>query len=211
VSKLTDIRVIQKTNGRNYTVRGNRDRFFYPKEWNKFYAQLKEPQRKTFECLINTGARINEVRHIKKEDVEFDNNRLILRVTKVKSRNREKNPRPRTIPISSAFSRKLRGYFKEKNGSDYIGLLSTAAANTAMKKALQKAGIQDYQMFSIHNIRKTLECWLMALNVDGLKLTVHFGHTMAVSARHYVSPDAFTSEERMLIRDIIGDLYQVRY
>jgi len=77
-----------------------------------------------------------------------------------------------------------------------------------MKKALQNAGINDWKMFSIHNIRKTFEVWLMALSVDGLTITAHVGHSMATAAGHYISPDVFSSDEKFKIREILGDLYR---
>jgi len=199
---------IKRKNGRTYTIRSNRDRFFYPKEWIVFYDTLKKNQKKTFDCLISTGARINEIRHLKKEDVDFDNKRLILRVTKVKATKKEKRPRPRTIPFSTQFSKRLKGYFKGKNAEDYIGILSTPSANIALKLALKRSGIKDYYMFSIHNIRKTFETWLLAIGIDGLRATAHCGHSSGVAASSYISADVFSYEEKVLIRKILGDLYQ---
>ena len=66
--------------------------------------------------------------------------------------------------------------------TDYLKFQSKPAIHIAMKKALKDAGIKDHYMFSTHNIRKTFECWLMALNIDGLKITAHIGHSMAVAA-----------------------------
>lgn len=204
------LKTITRTNGRTYTIRSNRDRFFYPKEWIVFFENLKPMQLKTFDCLISTGARINEIRHLKKEDVDFDNKRLILKVTKIKAAKKEKNPRPRTIPFSSQFGRRLKAYFKDLGAEEYIGILSTPAANIAMKKALQKAEIKDWAMFSIHNIRKTFETWLLAIGIDGLKATAHCGHTPSVASGSYLSADVFSHDEKILIRDVLGDLYEDR-
>ena len=206
-----DLNIITRKNGIPYSVRSNRDRFFYPDEWIKFYGSLKKSQKLTFDVMINTGARINEARHIKVGDIDTTNQRLILRVTKVKAKKKEKNPRPRTIPLSSQFTRRLKAYIKDKNNDEYLRILSTPAANIALKNALQKALITDWYMFSIHNVRKTLETWLMALGVDSLKLTAHFGHDIRTAAHHYVSPDIFSASEKQKIRDIIGDLYQERW
>ena len=90
---------------------------------------------------------------------------------------------------------------------DTLKILSTPAANIAMKKALKKAGIKDWYMFSIHNVRKTLETWIIALDVDSLKVIKHFGHTLQVAAQHYVAPDVFNWEDKQQIKQIIGDLY----
>jgi len=196
-----------RRNGKGYSVRSNRDRFFFPSEWRKFYDALKPKQKKTFDSLISVGARINEIRNLKQEDVDFVNKRIILRVTKVKARKGEKHSRPRTVPISSQYARRLKGYFQDKKGDEFLGLLSTPASNIAMKKALQEVGIKDWYMFSIHNIRKTLENWLMALGLDGVTISRHFGHDIHTALQHYASPDIFSGKEKSEMREIIGDLY----
>lgn len=205
-----NIKTITLKNGREYTVRLNRDRFFFPDEWTQFFDKAKDSQKFTFNFLINTGARINEARNVKVSDIDLDRKRIVLRVTKVKAKKKEKAPRPRIIPISTQFAKYLKKHMKTNSlkPEDYLGILSTPAANIALKKALQRAGIDDYMMFSIHNIRKTLETWLMALGVDGLTITSHIGHSMQTAASHYVSPDVFSWEEKKVMREIIGDLYR---
>jgi len=61
---MADVKQIIRKDGMKYTVRNNRDRFFYPNEWMKFYDKLKNNQKMTFDFLINTGARINEARNV---------------------------------------------------------------------------------------------------------------------------------------------------
>ncbi|GAG19876.1 unnamed protein product, partial [marine sediment metagenome] len=90
----------------------------------------------------------------------------------------------------------------------YFGILSTPALNIGIKKAAAKAALQNPRDFSAHSLRKTLETWLMALGVDGLALTAHFGHDMKTAAQHYVSPDVFSWDEKKRMRLIIGDLYE---
>lgn len=201
---------IQRKNNTSYTVRDNRDRFFFPDEWDKFIKTSKKKQVFTFNFLINTGSRINEARNVKISDIDLERKRIVLRITKVKAKKKETKPRPRIIPTSEKFTKYLRKHIKENQltSEDYLGILSTSAANTGMKKALQNAGIKDWEMFSIHNIRKTFEIWLMALSVDGLTITAHVGHSMATAAGHYVSPDVFTPDERKEIRLILGGLYE---
>ncbi|MCK5293666.1 MAG: tyrosine-type recombinase/integrase [Arcobacteraceae bacterium] len=202
-----DIKSLTLSSGKSYSVRSHRDRFFFPKEWKKYFDCLKQSQKKTNDCLISTGARINEIRNVEVGDIDLGNKRIILRITKVKSKKGEKNPRPRTIPISSQFARRLKSYVKDKDNNEKIGLLSTPASNIAMKKSLQKAGIKDWQMFSIHNIRKTIENWLLALGVDGVTISRHFGHDIHTALQHYASPDIFSWKEKTEMREIIGDLY----
>ena len=196
-----------------YTVRNNRNRFFFPDEWMGFYDALNERQKITFEFLINTGARIMEVQHVQVKDVDFDRQNIVLRVTKriINRPGVQKTgvSKIRVINCSSKFIKYLGRIQKEYKltPEDKFPLLSTPAANIAMKKALQKVGIKDWDMFSVHNVRKTLETWLIALNVDHFKVVNHFGHTSAIALKHYVSPDIFNYEDKKAMREIIGDLF----
>jgi len=193
---------IIRKDGRVFSVRSNRDRFFNPDEWQKFYDCLKNRhQRFTFNFLINTGARINEARNVTKEDIDWERNTIVLRETK---RKKGKPQRPRIIPISKQFSSFL------KKNIDNCKVLSTPASNIALENGLKKAGIKDWHMFSTHNIRKTFEIWLLSLEVDGLKVTAHLGHSMSVAARNYLSADIFSFKDKDKIRVIIGDLYMKR-
>jgi len=202
-----NLKSLMRSNGKSYSVRPNRDRFFYPAEWRNFFDNLTSNQKITFDILISTGSRINEARNIKKGDIDFINRRIILRVTKVKARKGEKNPRPRTIPISTQFVRRLKFYCKSMKNEDMLNVLSTPAANIAMKKTLKTIGITDWYMFSVHNVRKTLETWLIALDIGDVKISRHMGHDISTMIQHYVSPDIFSFKEKGEMREIIGDLY----
>jgi len=193
-----------------YTVRSNRDRFYYPNEWMKFFDNLKANQKMTFDFLINTGARINEARNVKVADIDFERNNIILRVTKVKAVKGEKNPRPRTIGVSSQFIKRLRAHIKDNNlsNNDTLGILSTPGANIAMKVCLQRIGIKDWQMFSIHNIRKTHGNWLKALGIEGAEICLRLGHDFNTFLKAYGSPDIFNFKDLQDMRLILGDLYQ---
>lgn len=204
---------ITRANGMKYTIRNNRQRFFFPDEWEAFYDKLKPRQKITFNFLINTGARIMEIQNVKKADVDFGRGNIVLRVTK-KIVNRPKVQKHgvsniRVLTISTEFCRYLKKVAEEYNlkDDDYFPLLSTPASNIAMKKALQEAGIKDYDMFSVHNCRKTLETWLLALGVDSFKIVKHFGHSINVALKHYLSSDIFNYEDKTKMRGIIGDLF----
>lgn len=202
--------IITKSDGKSYSVRNHRDKYFYPDDWMKFYDSLRLKQKVFFNFLINTGARINEARNVRLGDIDFERNMITLRITKVKARKGEKHPRPRTIPISSQFSKFLRLYADKKklNSDSYFGFSSTPAANEILKSHLEKLEIKEWWMYSIHNIRKTFETWLIALGIDGLKVTAHIGHSLDVAARNYVAADIFNYEDKLKIRMIIGDLYE---
>lgn len=208
-SGMEGLNIGMRKNKTSYSVRTNRDRFFYPFEWFKFYDNLKASQKMTFDFLINTGARINEAIHVKVEDIDLNNKRLILKVTKIKARKKEKTPRPRPISISSQFTRKLNKYIKDKKlkDSDYLGLLSKPASHIAMKKCLKKINIKDWYMFSIHNIRKTHGNYLKALGIEGTEICIRLGHDQNTFIKSYASPDIFTYKDKQDMRLILGDLH----
>jgi len=199
---------VTKKNGEEYTIRNNRHRYFFPDEWIAFYDALKPRQKVTFNFLINTGARINEVRMIQVSDIDFDRNSIVLRWTK--GRTGDGSRKMRVLSISTQFTKWLKGVIRDYNlkQEDYFPILSTPAANICMKKTLKDVGIKDWSMFSIHNVRKTLETWLISLDIDSLKIIKHFGHTMQVAAKFYVSSDTFNYTDKQIIRQVIGNLYQ---
>jgi len=205
---------IIRKDGKKYTIRKNRQRFFYPDEWMAFHDKLKPKQKIVFEILINTGARISEAKNIKVSDIDFERKNIVLRVTK-KMLNRpgiKKTERKiRVIHISDKFAKFLRKVINKKKLSqdDYFPIPTIAAANIAMKKALQRAGIKDWDMFSLHNVRKTFETWLIALGIDNTKIIKHLGHSQAIALKHYISADTFNWDDKKQMREIIGDLYQV--
>lgn len=209
---MENLKSLVRSNGKRWSFKTNKFRFLFPREYQKFEDVLKSKQKFSVRFLINTGARITEARNVKAGDIDLERNRIVLRITKAKSKKGEKKGtgRPRIIPISSQFARHLKKYIKEKklNPNDYLGILSNSALNIAYKKAGKKAGIKDYYNISSHTFRKTLEVWLMALGVDSLPLVAHIGHDLRTAAYHYISPDIFSWEEKKQMREIIGDLYQ---
>jgi len=188
-----------RKDGKLYTLKEYYKKIFYPDEWEVFFKNLKESQKLSFDCLLNTGGRISEVRNIKKEDINFKNNEIELKVTKSKI--------SRKIQISSEFSKRLKKYSKNLKPNEKLKILSIPAANIAMKKALQKSNIKDWDSFSIHNIRKTFETWLCSLNTNPFIIFSHFGHCPKEAFKRYIRNQNFSLNERRKIRQIIGDVY----
>ncbi len=207
------LKIGKQRNGKKYSVRDNRDRFFFPHEWKKFYNYLKNDKQKiTFDLLLGTGARVNEVLHIKANDIDFERHTIILRVTKVKAKKGEKNPKPRIIAISSQLSKKLKGHIRRNgiSGDATLGLLSKPAIHICIKSTLQKVEISDWYMFSTHNIRKTTGNWLKALGIEGIEICSRLGHDMNTFLHSYGSPDIFNGQDKVEMRQILGDLYDRR-
>lgn len=194
--------------GRKYSVRDNRDRVLFPNEWIKTENEFKNHNRFNFQFLLHTGARINEARHVKKEDIDLVNRRIILRVTKTKAAKGERECKPRIIPISSEFTKKLKKVTNGLKSGETIPILSTSSSNYSLKKAIERAGINDYYMFGNHSLRKTLETWLVALDVNPFKIAAHMGHQLSMASGSYIQTDIYTPEEKKLMRKIIGDLYE---
>lgn len=206
------INEIQKSDNKKYSVRNNRDRILFPDEWIVFYDSLKKEHQFIFNLLLNTGARVNEVRHIKINDIDFDRNTIVLRVTKrVVNRPgvQKKGLRKiRVVKVSSKIIKQLKKIKKDYNLSqnDYLPMPSAVAIHLLLKRKLKAIGIPDWQMISTHNIRKTSETWLLSLDIDSLKVTKKFGHSKDVALQHYIQSDMFSLEDKILIKEILGDV-----
>jgi len=214
-TKIEGINIGTKTNGIKYSVREHRGKWILPLDWEKFFNSLKSRKAiVTFDALINTGGRINEIRHIEERDVDYDRNNLTLRITKCKAKKGEAKGKPRTIPISSAFTKRLRKYFKGKNSGEKIGILSTPGSNIALKKGLKSIGIVDYEMYSIHNIRKTHGNWLKVLgnlriiSIDASEICLRLGHDYNTFLSNYGSSGVMSSEDVQTSKKILDDLYE---
>jgi integrase len=179
----------------------NKKRFFYPPEFEMVLDNLNKNGKFTARFMINTGARINEVRGFKNDPL-FDNqrNNITLKQTKVRARLKEKIPTPRTIPISKSFFKELKEDINKRR------VLSTNAFNIALRRACIKANINNPEEFSSHNIRKTFATWMLSLGVDGFKLSQHLGHTPNELARDYATNDVFDHADKQIMRSILKDL-----
>lgn len=209
---------VLKSNGRKYSVRDDRQRYFFPDEWLIFYDALDKKeniyskQEITFNTLLHTGARIMEVQNIKVQDIDLERGNIVLRVTK-KIVNRPGIDKfgtmhIRVVTVSSKFIKFLRKVIKDYDlkDQDYLPIITTQGANQAMKRTLKKIGLPDWQMLSLHNVRKTNENWLLAMGVAWNKVIKQLGHSANVSLRHYLSSDIFSFEEKRQIREIMGDI-----
>jgi integrase len=183
-----------------YYLKQDRKAFFYPEEWEKILDVASDKQKFTFNCLLHTGARINEIRNIISEDIEHQRKNLILRVTKVRAKLGEKRPSPRIIPLSSWFYKYL------KNNINNFKILSTDATGNALQMLSKKINKSNWKDISAHNLRKTFGCWMLALNVDGFKIAQHLGHTPDMLRTHYASPDIFNYKDKEIMREVLDDL-----
>lgn len=179
----------------------NKKRFWYPPEFELMLDYLNKNGKFTARFMINTGARINELRGFINNPI-FDNqrNNITLIQTKVRARLKEKRPSPRTIPVSKSFFRELKEDLSKRR------ILSTNAFNIALRRACVKAHINNSEEFSSHNIRKTFATWMLSLGVDGFRLAQHLGHTPNELAKDYATNDVFNHKDKEIMRSILKDL-----
>ena len=208
-----------KSDGKRYTVRQDRHRYFFPDEWLNFLSVVNEDRRILFETLLQTGGRIEEVLNLKPSDFIWDNNSVKLRVTKSKAKKGESKilgGKQRSFGISSQYCRKLRKYIRDKRIKDdeYLFPITKQAVFQMLKRGLRRAGLNEWE-FSIHNIRKTSGMWLKTVQRRGVDLDVseicmRLGHDHNTFLKHYGSPSIFTDQQRDKIVDIMGDVYKLR-
>lgn len=202
--------------GRKYSVRNHRGRFFYPQEWLDFKKQIKPEKWAIFDVLINTGARINEALHIRPKDFDWDRNIMTLVFTKTKGKLKEKVGRPRTFKISSQFAKRMKKYIKDNNIQleEFIFKVSQKAVYLMFKRGLRKTKLNPWD-FSLHNVRKTHCNWLKALMRLNLTITegeicLRLGHTIDTLLKHYGSSNIFDNNDINQMIKILGDLYGLR-
>jgi len=192
----------------NYYQKVNPKAFFRPKQWLQFYDTLKDKQKPYFKISINTGGRINEIRHLKVKDIDFENSTLTFYVTKVKKAKGESRPVPREIKLSPEFLSWLKRWIRTYNlkAEDTFGIPTTPGIRKILNTKLKQMDIRNYKDFTSHNVRKTHGTWLLALGMDGMNVAARLGHDANTLLRAYASPDIFTEDDKVLIRQILGDL-----
>ena len=203
------IRVGTKSNGVKYTVRTDRSAYFFPERWIKFFETINPEKQDVFDALINTGGRIEEILNIKPEDFDWERNNLTLKVTKTKATKGESVGRKRTFNISSQFARMMRKYINDHNiqNGQVLFSITKQAVSQMMKRGLQRAEFDDWQQFSLHNIRKTHGNWLKALEIPSDEICLRLGHDHNTYLKHYGSASIFDRKDKMLMIKILGDVY----
>jgi integrase len=202
------LRVGTRKDGRKYSVRDDRGRYFWPNEWKTFFDSLKEDQKPIYDMLINTGARIEEALNIKPKDFDWERNNLTLRVTKRKASKGERVGKPRTFQISSQFARRMRVYIrKEKIGDDELLFKKTTQGVYQLMRNRLKKQLKDWYNFSLHNIRKTHGNYLKALDIDSGEICYRLGHDLNTFIKHYGSANIFDRNDKVGMIKILGDVY----
>jgi len=195
--------------GRTYSVRKDRNRYFYPLEWLTFIKQIKDKKAAIFETMINTGARIDEALHIRPKDFDFERKTLVLYVTKVKAAKKEKVGKRRTFKISTDYANYMKKYIAKNKiqPEDRIFNISTQSVWQMLRRGLKRAKIEDWYNFGTHNIRKTHAMYIKAWGIPAEEICLRLGHDFNTFLRHYGSATIFDQNDIRDIEKILGDLY----
>jgi len=185
---------------REYKLKIDKKKFIYPEELIKMFEIASDKQLFNLKCMINTGARINEIRNVYKKDIDKERNNITLWKTKVRAKLKETRPSPRTIPVSSQFCK-----YYYKNIDDYK-IYSTNQYRLMLLDLGKKIGMENYKDLSSHNMRKTYGTWMLSLGIDGFKLAQILGHSPEMLRTQYATSDIFNFRDKDIMRDILGDL-----
>ena len=189
-------------------MKTDNNRFLYPSEYKKFLKIIeKRKNRLLYELQFHTGARFDEVLHIRPMDFDFERHNVRLWKTKVKAKKGEKVGKPRTISLSSDFSKKMKKFCQDKPNDAYLFKISQSGYNQLLKKALKTGGISYFEEFSSHNLRKTHGMYLKAIGIDVGEICTRLGHDVNTYIAHYGSADIFSERDMAGIRELLGDLY----
>lgn len=184
------------------------NRFFFPDEWKKFIRAIQKSKNLlAYKLQFNTGARFDEVIHLRPMDFDFERNNVRIWKTKTKSKKGEKVGTPRTISLSTPFSKEMRRFYDNKKRDDFLFKVSQSGYNQLMKSKLKKLEIRNPNEFSSHNIRKTHGMYLKALGIDIAEICTRLGHDYNTYIKHYGSADIFSEKDMRAIRELLGDLY----
>lgn len=184
------------------------NRFFFPDEWKRFIKSIqKSGNLLLYKLQFNTGARFNEAIHTRPIDFDFERNNLRLWKTKTKAKKGEKVGKPRTISLSSSFSKEMKRFCENKKGDEFLFKVSQSGYNYLIKNRLEKLKVRNPKDFSSHNIRKTHGMYLKALGIDIAEICLRLGHDYNTYIKHYGSADVFSEKDMRAIRELLGDLY----
>ena len=201
-----------KSDGKKYSVRDDRSRYFFPEEWLKFFNVIKKEKQGIFDAAINTGARIEEMLNIKPDDFDWDRPTLTLRVTKIKASKNERVGKKRTFVISTQFARRMKKYIEENKiqSGQVLFPITKQAVSQMLKRTLKKIEMKDWYNFSLHNIRKTHGNWLKALEIPAEEICLRLGHDFNTYLKHYGSATIFDRKDKLLMIRILGDVYGLK-
>jgi len=188
-----------------YSLKENPKRFFTPIEWTKFFNELHPRNKFHFLFLFSTGMRYNEAKQVVVGDIDFGRKWIVVKKAK------GGRGKIRYSHFSTNFIKHLRYHisFNNLKNVDVLGFPTIQGMNKILKRTCKKIGIKDYKDFSIHNIRKTHENYLLALGKHHFHISNHMGHTIDIASGHYISGALIKGDvEKNKIKKWFGDMFE---
>lgn len=160
---------------------------------NQINALLKQPDKKTFTglrdyCLmlvmLDTGARVQEILNVTKQDIIGNNLRLM-----------GKGSKERSVPVGEITGEELRDYLKAVDDLDnsepvfvsvHNNQLTRHSLNKRLKGYAKKAGIEGVRV-SPHTFRHTFAKMYLLNGGDMFSLQKMLGHETIEMVRRYVN------------------------
>jgi len=116
----------------------------------------------------------------------------------------------RYVQLSSYAKRYIQAQIKimDLGGKDTFNFPTIQGLIKYMRKVLMDVNIKDFKDFSIQNIRKTHENYLISLDVNDNKLMRHMGHTQKTANEHYIA-GSYIKDKKQLdkLRTWLGDAF----
>jgi len=181
----------------------NATRFFDPDEWEKFIYSCNQKWRPYFWIMMLTGLRYNEAKHIKVRNIDWKNRWIVVL--------KGKGSKIRYVNLSSYSSKFIKSFINDNNleWESTFKFPTLQGMRQYIHKISRQQNIQGWKDISTHNLRKTHENYLLALNKDNIKVARHMGHTPKTALDHYIS-GAFIKDKKQLdkIRLWLGDIFE---
>jgi integrase len=223
----------RRKDGKDYSVRADRHRYFFPNEWEIFINSFSDDEHQLyFSTLIYTGARAMEALHLKPKNFDWARETVTFNVTKGRAakRNFYSMSKVRTFFVSKKYLRAVKSFINSNSIADddylfmnkkrlpleYDSMKNTdkrkyylkyeVAYHQMLKRHLRKVGIKDWWNFSLHNIRKTYCNWMRIFDLRSDELCYRTGHDMKTFMEHYGSAMIFNSQEKIAIMNFFGEV-----
>lgn len=222
---------IKKKDGSIYSVRRSRKRYFFPDDWIKFIREFNNKQHRFFFLTaIHTGGRIMEILNLRHRDINIEREIITFNIVKErKARKDFQKDGSRSFFVASNFISEYKSFIRGKNinPNDFIFLDNSKLPSNYMelqnkerkkyfaskvisysnmlKRKLKKAMVEDWYLYSPHNLRKTYGMWMREFK-DNMEVCYRLGHDLKTYHTHYGSSSLFNDLDRRKIMKIYGDI-----
>lgn len=169
-------------------------RIFGPFEYDKFVTSIEKPYLKTiFDVAFWTGMRYVEIQRLHDNPDWWMRSRKTIHLPEEANKKAKRKQLERYIhPIPPQIENVLDYFFMGKRPP------SPTAWNTNLKRWGEKAGF-DPSGISAKTTRKSIESWMVAIDLPITQVCLRHGHDQLTAMNHYLGLP-FTDEEKHEIK-----------